>query len=138
MIYHLVLALHIIAFVCWFAGLFYLPRLFVYHAMAADAATRETLKKMEYRLCYFIMHPAMLVTLVTGFSLYYMHPIHAYWIHIKIILVFVLMAYQFICGRYLKAFRADRNNKSHRFFRIFNEIPTVLLIVIVLLAILKP
>jgi putative membrane protein len=138
--YHYLLALHLIAVICWFAGLFYLPRLFVYHAMTTDTNTAKTFCTMEYKLNYYIMHPSMAVTLITGYVLYYAFP-HAGWgdwIHVKLILVWLLVGYQMWCGYYLRQFRANINKKSHRFFRLFNEIPTVFLIVIVILAVVKP
>lgn len=137
--YNYLLALHIIAFVCWFAGLFYLPRLFVYHAQATDENTKKTLCTMEYKLNYYIMHPSMFLTLVTGYVLYYAFPHHfGDWIHVKLILVWLLVVYQISCGYFLRQFRAGKNTRSHKFFRIFNEVPTVFLIVIVILAVVKP
>lgn len=132
------LSLHIIAVICWYAGLFYLPRLFVYHAMATDPATQNTFKTMEYKLLYYIMHPSMLITLLSGFGLLWLQPVQGIWIHIKLMLVLVLVVYQVLCGRYVRAFRENRNVHSHRFYRIFNEVPTLVLIAIVLLVILKP
>lgn len=134
-------AFHVIAVVCWFAGLFYLPRLFVYHAMTDNTAVKEQLKIMEYRLYYYIMHPAFAATLIFGFCLWlphYHHYSHALWLHIKLGLVALLVIFHIYCGQLLRQFRSDSNHYHHRFYRIFNEIPTVILIAIVLLSYLKP
>ena len=136
------LAFHIIAVVCWFAGLFYLPRLFVYHAMTQEKSVSEQFKVMEHKLYYYIMWPSMIVTFITGFWLvddFLALPHSAiWWLHIKIILTFVLAGYQGLCGYYLRQFKKNSNTRSHRFYRWFNEIPSILLIVIVVLAVVKP
>lgn len=140
--YHWIMALHIIAIVSWFAGLFYLPRLFVYHAMIKDSQTSETFKTMEYKLNYYIMHPAMTVTLITGIILMHFyfirHALIPTWLLVKLGLVLLLFIYQFRCNYHVRAFRADRNHYSHRYFRYFNEAPTLLLIAIVILVVVKP
>jgi putative membrane protein len=140
--YHWLLAFHIIAIVCWFAGLFYLPRLFVYHAMATEQNVKDTFKTMEYKLNYYIMHPAMAATLLSGLLLmhfYFLnHQLIPTWLLSKLVLVIILLGYQFSCGYYLRLFKADKNLHSHRFYRLFNELPTLLLLVIVLLAVVKP
>ncbi|MDF2940752.1 MAG: hypothetical protein K0R66_1394 [Gammaproteobacteria bacterium] len=140
--YHWIMAIHIIAVVCWFAGLFYLPRLFVYHAMTEDKNTQESFKTMEYRLNYFIMHPAMAVTLLSGICLMHFyfirHQLIPTWLLSKLILVLLLFVYQMFCGHYIRAFKADRNTHSHKFYRLFNEVPTILLISIVVLVVVKP
>ena len=135
------LAFHIIGIVCWFAGLFYLPRLFVYHAMASEQSVKDQLKVMEYKLYHYIMTPAAAITVIFGLALWLPHYTfysHAMWLHIKLILVLVLIAYHFYCGKLLRQFAADQNKRSHKFYRYFNEVPTVILIVVVLLAVLKP
>lgn len=137
----LVKAFHIIALVAWFAGIFYLPRLFVYHADTNDPISIERFKIMERRLYYGITWPAALLTTLLGIWLlsfnlpYYMK---AGWMHAKLTLVILLWVYHFTCGHYLKLFARDENLKKARFFRIFNEIPTLFLIGIVLLVVVKP
>ena len=138
-------SIHIIGFVCWFAGLFYLPRLFVYHAMSEkknQSILSNQFKIMEQRLFFYIMTPAMLVTLVTGFMLMgdYLssQPTHVIWLRIKLFLVFLLIIYHVICGYYLATFKSGDNKLSHKYYRIFNEVPTVLLILIVILAVVRP
>lgn len=130
-------AFHIIAMVAWFAGLFYLPRLFVYHA---DDLHNRHFKKMESRLYYGITWPSALLTTLLGFALIVLNPYYlkAGWLHTKLLFVSFLWIYHFSCGHFLKRFAKDKNEKSALFFRFFNEIPTLLLIVIVLLAVLKP
>lgn len=133
-------AFHIIAVVCWFAALFYLPRLFVYHAMSEDETSKERFKIMERKLYRGIATPSMIATLVFGGWLvsyawdYYKM---STWFWIKIALVFVLVGYHHVCLHYLKRFQRDENPKNHVFFRWFNEAPVLLLIAIVLLVVLK-
>lgn len=134
-------AFHIIAVVCWFGGLFYLPRLFVYHAMAEDHISRERFKIMERKLYRGIMTPAMVATLILGFWMLAQHWDYYRtqgWLHAKLALVAVLVVYHHLCLRYMKQFARDENRKSHRFFRVFNEIPVLLLIAIVILVVVKP
>ena len=135
---HWLIALHIISFVCWFAGLFYLPRLFVYHAMTKEKAVSEQLKVMEHKLYYYIMWPAMAATYLTGFSLLVVVGYPGLWFTIKLIFVGLLTVYHFFCDYYLHRFDDDKNEKSHKFFRMFNEVPTIGLIVIVILAVVRP
>lgn len=134
-------ALHVIAVVCWFAGLFYLPRLFVYHAQTEDNAGRERFKIMERKLYRGIMWPSLVLTVVFGTAMLVLNP-HYYlaqgWMHAKLTLAALLVAYHFFCGHYLKAFQQDRNLKSHVFFRVFNELPVLALIAIVILVIVRP
>ena len=134
-------ALHIVFMVSWFAGLFYLPRLFVYHAMAGDAATRETLAVMERKLYRFV---TPLLWLMVGFGTWL---IVAYgmdwfraqgWLHLKLVLVTILVGYHFYCGKLLRDFAAGRNTRSHVFYRWFNEIPVLFLFAIVILAVVRP
>ena len=135
----IILAFHIIAMVAWFAGLFYLPRLFVYHASASDQIGQERFKVMERKLYYAIMTPAAIVTTALGIILlsekwgwYLAQP----WMIAKLTLVLLLWVYHFYCGHLEIVFKHDQNTFSHRFYRFFNEIPTLLLIAIVLLAFL--
>lgn len=134
-------AFHIIAIVAWFAGLFYLPRLFVYHAEATDQTSLERFKVMEYRLYYGITWPSALLSTILGLwlmSYNFSYYLHAGWMHAKLALVIVLWIYHGSCGHYLKRFARDKNKKSALFFRIFNEIPVLFLVGIVLLVVVKP
>ncbi len=134
-------ALHIIAMVAWFAGLFYLPRLFVYHADTQDALSIERFKCMEHRLYYYIMTPAALLTLIFGFILlssawhYYAA---ARWIHLKLGLVFILILFHLYCGKCLNDFRKNNNRHTSLFYRGLNEFPTLLLIAIVIITEVQP
>ncbi len=134
-------AFHIIAMVCWFAGLFYLPRLFVYHASATDSASVARFKIMERKLYRGIMNPSMIATIVLGVWLISYAP-QAYmaqgWMHAKLTLVVVLIAYHHYCGRLLKRFARDDNQRSHVFYRWFNEFPVLILIAVVILVVVKP
>jgi putative membrane protein len=131
-------ATHIIFMVTWFAGLFYLPRLFVYHAMSDDTTSLERFKVMERKLFYGIMTPGGLITLITGIWLWFGWGFVGAWIHIKVALVFVLVIYHVWCGVILVQFKNDTNKKSHVWFRWFNEFPVVILVAIVFLVVLKP
>jgi protoporphyrinogen IX oxidase len=138
--YQWLLAFHIIAVIAWMAGMLYLPRLFVYHC-EADPGSRqsETFKVMERRLLRAIINPAMIVTWGLGLWLAYSgHWFAAPWLHAKLVLVLAMSAVHGMLSRYVKDFAADRNRKSQRFYRIINEIPTVLMVLIVLLVVLKP
>jgi putative membrane protein len=132
-------AFHIVFMVSWFAGLFYLPRLFVYHAAAQDTPSRERFKVMERKLYRGIMTPAMALTLVFGFWLWfgYGYPA-AYWLYAKVALVALLVAYHFWLGKLARDFARDANRRTHVFYRWINELPLVLLVAIVLLVVLKP
>lgn len=134
-------AFHVIAMVAWFAGLFYLPRLFVYHAEASDAVSISRFKVMERRLYYGITWPAALFTTLLGITLILYAPsyyLNAGWMHAKLLFVLLLWIYHLLCGHYLRLFKRDECRKSTYFFRMLNEIPTVLLIVIIVLVIVKP
>lgn len=134
-------AFHIIAVICWFAGIFYLPRLFVYHALAEDQASRERFKIMERKLYRGIMNPAMVATLVFGFwmlALNWSYYVTQGWLHAKLVLVVLLIGYHHACLAFMKKFAADANTKSHTFYRVFNEIPVLLLVTIVILVVVKP
>lgn len=135
-------AFHIISVVTWFAALFYLPRLFVYHAMCEDKVGSERFKIMERKLYRGIMTPSAILTLVFGgwlLSFYTVEQITMmHWLHIKLLLVLLLFVYHVYCGRLLKQFSNDTNHHSHVFYRWFNEVPVLVLIVVIILAIVKP
>ncbi len=136
-----ILAFHIVFMVAWFAGLFYLPRLFVYHAQSDDQISMDRFKTMERKLYYFIMTPAMVLTIFLGvwlLALNFREYFSLGWMQIKLILVLLLLIYHFYCGRILRLFKIDRNRFSPIFFRWFNEIPTLLLMLIVIMVIVKP
>ena len=133
-------SLHLISVVSWMAGLLYLPRIFVYHSENNEISSiSEIFKTMERKLYFFIMYPAMILSWL--FALVMLHKnsslLTAGWMHMKLLLVIFLTAYHFYLGFCLKQFKNDNNSKSSKFFRITNEIPTILLILIVFLAILK-
>jgi putative membrane protein len=131
-------AFHIIFMVTWFAGLFYLPRLFVYHATSEDAVSRERFKIMERKLFFGIMTPGAILTIGFGLWLWLGYGFYGGWLHAKLFLVAVLMAYHVYCGKLLLDFRHDRNRHGHVFYRWLNELPVVLLVAIVLLVELQP
>lgn len=134
-------AFHLVFMVTWFAGLFYLPRLFVYHAMATDATSIERFKIMERKLYYGIMAPGAVLTIISGFWLLsYDLPnyLHANWLHAKLILVALLAGYHLYCGKLYRSFKQDRNKHGHVFYRWFNEVPVFFLIAIIVLAIIRP
>ncbi len=142
-LYYLIKSLHIISFTAWMAGLFYLPRLFVYHVSAAKGGElSEALKIMEHRLLRYIMNPAMIATFIFGIWLVVITgiggPGTGGWIHVKILLVLLLASFHGACSAWRKRFATDANEKSEKFFRIANEVPTLALIAIVFLAIFKP
>lgn len=128
--------LHLFFVISWFAGLFYLPRLFVHHAMVTDSATDLRLQIMERKLFRFTT-PLALLAIATGLWLWSMG-YSGGWLHIKVTLVGILLAYHFYCAYIMKTFKEQRNQKSHRWYRIFNELPGVLLLVILFLVVMKP
>jgi putative membrane protein len=130
-------ALHIIFVVTWFAGLFYLPRLFVYHAMAEDAASRERFKVMERKLYWGIMAPGAILTVVFGGWLMSQGTWGA-WLYAKLLVVAFTIAYHLWCGKLLRDFVHERNTKSHVWYRWFNEIPVIFLAAAVVLVVVKP
>jgi len=135
-------ALHLIFMVTWYAGLFYLPRLFVYHAMSQDKISIERFKVMERKLFFGIMTPGMILTLLFGFLMIVDYAWDIYgrsgWLHAKLLLVVLLVVYHFYCGKIVLDFKRDLNTRSHVFYRWFNEVPVLLLFCIILLASLKP
>lgn len=134
-------AFHIIALVTWFSGLFYLPRLFVYHALATDAISVDRFKVMEKKLYYGIMAPGALLTLVLGLWLLganFQSYMHMGWMHAKLGLVGLLLLYHLYLGRLLSKFANDNNRHKHVYYRVLNEVPVFFLVAIVLLVIIKP
>lgn len=133
-------AVHVMSVIAWMAGLFYLPRLFVYHVDAEVGSVQsETFKIMERRLFKAIMRPAMISTWI--FGLWTAYELDAWtdgWFHAKLLLVFLMSGYNDYLGKFLKAFAADQNIKSAKFFRILNEVPTVLMVGIVIMVVVKP
>ncbi len=141
MSYYLIIkSLHIIAIISWMAGMLYLPRLFVYHAgVAAGSEASEMLKVMERRLLRYIINPAMIASYIFGIMLIIeLDAMKQGWLHAKLTLVIFLTVAHHLLARHFKAFREDRNTKSQKYFRILNEVPTVLMIGIVFLVVLKP
>lgn len=140
MLYLWTKAFHIVAIVTWFAALFYLPRLFVYHAMSTDQISIDRFKIMERKLYRGIMTPSAIVAVALGLALLWQAPgwLQQGWLHLKLCLVLALLVYHVWCGRLLKAFREDRNRRSHVWYRWFNEAPVLVLITVVVLAVVKP
>ncbi|MHB1246864.1 MAG: CopD family protein [Sulfuriferula sp.] len=130
-------ALHIIFVISWFAGLFYLPRLFVNHAMISDSATSERFKLMERKL-YRFMTPLGVLALLFGTWLWLGYGFTGAWLEIKLALVGVLVAYHLYCGHLVNVFAENRNRLSHVFYRWFNEVPVLILFIVVFLVVLKP
>jgi protoporphyrinogen IX oxidase len=139
-LYRWMLAIHIMAVISWMAGMFYLPRLFVYHCGAEIGSRQsETFKLMEWRLLTQIINPAMIATWAAGIWLIWAGDhIHAGWLQAKLVLVLLLSGFHGALTVYVRDFAADRNRHSERFYRIVNEVPTLLMIIIVSLAIVKP
>ncbi len=137
MLYLSIKSLHIILVTSWFAGLFYLPRLFVNHAMVSDKATLERLALMEHKL-YRFMTPLGILAVGLGMWLWFGFGISGGWLHLKTALVTFLIVYHLYCGRLMRAFAEGRNTRSHVWFRYFNEIPVLVLFACVYLVVLKP
>lgn len=135
-------ALHLIFMVTWFAGLFYLPRLYVYHAMSEDEISNERFKVMERKLFYGIMTPAAVVTFIFGLWMLLDYAWAMYgssgWLHTKLFLLALMVIYHGMCWVWLQDFKHDRNQRSHVFYRWMNEIPVLFLVGIVILAVVKP
>jgi protoporphyrinogen IX oxidase len=131
-------AFHVVFVVTWFAGLFYLPRLFVYHAQSEDSVSRERFKVMERKLFFGIMTPGAILTIGFGMWLWLAYGFYGGWLHAKLALVAVLVVYHLYCGKLMFDFRHDRNRHGHVFYRWLNELPVLLLIAIILLVELQP
>ena len=135
-------AFHIITVVTWFAALFYLPRLFVYHAMCDDELGNERFKVMERKLYRGIMTPSAILVLILGTWLMSFYPLEAilqmHWLHAKLILVTLLFGYHGMCGRILRDFADNKNQRSHIYYRWFNELPVIILLAVIVLAVVKP
>jgi putative membrane protein len=134
-------AIHVIAVISWMVGLLYLPRLFVYHVENNSAESSKIFKVMEKRLMKIIMNPAMIITWLSGLSVLWIlgfNNIFSLWLSIKFLFVILLSGYHGFLSKCLKDFESDRNKRSSKFFRVINEIPTIILIIIVFLVIFKP
>ena len=139
--YLLFKSLHLIAVISWMAGLLYLPRIFVYHSEAEHESQKKIFKTMERKLYNYIMMPAMILSWLFGFLLLHSLGFDVFlelWMQLKTLLVIVLTFYHFALGKYLGEFSSDNNTKSSKFFRIINEIPTVILIAVVFVVVFKP
>jgi len=130
-------AFHIVFVVSWFAGLFYLPRIFVNHAMACEPAEIARLKLMEGKL-YRFMTPLAVLALVLGTWLWLGYGFGGGWMHAKLVLVAGLIAYHLYCGHLVKVFAEDRNTRNHKFYRFFNEVPVLILTAVTILVVVKP
>ena len=140
-LYLLFKSLHLIAVISWMAGLLYLPRIFVYHSEAEDQSQKTIFKTMEKKLYNYIMMPAMLLSWLFGILLIHILGFAVFselWMQIKIVAVVILTIYHFTLGKYLNDFAIDINQKTSKFFRIYNEIPTVILIVVIFVVVFKP
>ena len=140
-LYLLYKSLHLIAVISWLAGLLYLPRIFVYHSEADHESQKRVFKTMERKLYNYIMMPAMFLSWIFGILLIQNlgHSIFLeLWMQIKVIAVVILTYYHFTLGKFLKNFAQDNNNKTSKFFRIYNEIPTIILIVVIFVVVFKP
>lgn len=135
-------AFHIIFMVTWFAGLFYLPRLFVYHAMADDSVSRERFKIMERKLYFGIMTPGAVLTVALGIWMLIDYAWEVYsrsgWLHAKLFLTALLIGYHVYCGKLVRDFKLNRNHHGHVFYRWLNEMPVLVLIAIVILVVVRP
>ena len=139
--YLLFKSLHLIAVISWMAGLLYLPRIFVYHSENNNEIITSVFKTMEKRLFYYIMSPAMILSWLFGLVLIHeigFNQLASFWLQIKFILVLLLTIYHFYLGALLNKFKYDQNNKSSKFYRYINEIPTLLLILIIFIVVFKP
>ena len=140
-LYLLFKSLHLIAVISWMAGLLYLPRIFVYHSEAVDKSQKTVFKTMEKKLYNYIMMPAMMLSWLFGILLIHSLGFSVFgelWMQIKIVSVVIMTYYHFTLGKYLNDFAIDNNKKSSKFFRIYNEIPTIILIVVIFIVIFKP
>ena len=140
-LYLLFKSLHLIAVISWMAGLLYLPRIFVYHSEAAHDSQKDIFKIMERKLYNYIMMPAMLLSWLFGVLLIHSLGFDIFlelWMQIKVILVIILTYYHFLLGKYLSDFAINENKKSSKYYRIINEVPTIILIVVVFVVVFKP
>ena len=140
-LYLLFKSLHLIAVISWMAGLLYLPRIFVYHSEASHESQKDVFKTMERKLYNYIMMPAMLLSWLFGVLLIHSLGFTIFaelWMQIKTVLVIILTFYHFLLGKYLNDFAIDSSKKTSKFFRIMNEVPTIILIVVVFLVVFKP
>lgn len=140
-VYLVLKSLHLISVVTWFAGIFYLPRLFVYHSTAEDQVSKDRFVVMETKLYRLIMNPSMIITLVLGIwmlALNWAGYSSQVWIWVKIVLIVALVGYHHYCLGIIKAFTRGEVRHSEKFFRIFNEIPVLILVSVIFLAVLKP
>lgn len=132
---------HIIFVVTWFSGLFYLPRLYVYHAMSDDQISIDRFKIMERKLFWGITTPSAVLATLFGFWLIFLNPSYYFsqgWMHVKLSLIVILWGYHLVCYKFLRDFAQDNNTKSHVYYRWFNEFPVLLLVVIIIMVIVKP
>jgi len=139
--YLLYKSLHLIAVISWMAGLLYLPRIFVYHSEASHETQKDIFKVMERKLYNYIMTPAMLLSWLFGILLIHSLGFDVFlelWMQIKTVLVLILTLYHFLLGKYLSEFSINENQKSSKFYRIINEVPTIILIVVVFVVVFKP
>ena len=140
-LYLLFKSLHLIAVISWMAGLLYLPRIFVYHSESDNDSQKKIFKVMEKKLYNYIMMPAMLLSWLFGVLLIHSLGLSVFtelWMQIKVISVVILTYYHFTLGKYLNNFALDNNQKTSKFFRIYNEIPTIILVVVIFVVIFKP
>jgi putative membrane protein len=140
-LYLLFKSFHLISVISWMAGLLYLPRIFVYHSEANHESQKEVFKTMEKKLYNYIMMPAMLLSWIFGVLLIHYLGFSVFselWMQIKIIAVVILTYYHFTLGKFLNDFAVDNNKKTSKFFRIYNEIPTIMLILVIFIVIFKP
>ena len=131
-------SLHIVFVVTWFAGLFYLPRLFVYHAMTEDEIGQTRFKTMERKLFIGIMTPSAILALAFGVWLWLVYGFSGGWLHTKLFFVLVLIVYHLWCGKILLDFKHDKNVRTHTWYRWFNELPVVILLITTVLVVVKP
>ncbi len=135
-------AFHVIFMVTWFAALFYLPRLFVYHAMSSDEISNERFKVMERKLYFGIMTPGAVLTIIFGVWMLVDYGWALYanmgWLHLKLLIVAILVGYHFYCGKIIKEFKQDINQRGHIFYRWFNELPVLLFVAVIILVVVKP
>ncbi len=140
-LYLLFKSLHLIAVISWMAGLLYLPRIFVYHSEASEESQKDIFKIMERKLYNYIMMPAMLLSWLFGILLIHSLGFDIFnelWMQVKIILVSILTFYHFLLGKYLSDFAVNTNEKSSKFYRIINEVPTIILIAVIFVVVFKP